>query len=103
MAEEREDPAVAPDETVEPQEPARRGDILGLSDASPDVEIPRATTDRGGNPAGIEVRQATSGTSELHQSKGATGIDMGGAGSGTDIASESTRPASTPRHRVAGE
>jgi hypothetical protein len=32
-------------------EPERQGDVLGLSDASPAVEIPRATDDRSGNPA----------------------------------------------------
>jgi hypothetical protein len=40
-------------------EPERQGDVLGLSDASPAVEIPRATDDRSGNPAGIEVRSAS--------------------------------------------
>lgn len=55
-------------------EPEREGDILGLSDASPAVEIPRATEDRGGNPAGIEVRVPTTGTSELRQTDGVTGI-----------------------------
>jgi hypothetical protein len=53
-------------------EPERDGDILGLSDASPAVEIPRATDDRSGNPAGIEVRTPTTGTSELRQTDGAT-------------------------------
>jgi hypothetical protein len=77
--------------------PEREGDVLGLSDASPAVEIPRATEDRGGNPAGIEVRSPTTGTSELKQSKGATGIDMGSAGSGTDLDPDERRPAAT-RH-----
>jgi hypothetical protein len=74
-------------------EPERLGDVLGLSDASPAVEIPRATDDRGGNPAGIEVREPASGTGELHRGKGVTGIQMGGAGEGTDIAPDAKRPA----------
>lgn len=74
--------------------PARQGDILGLSDVSPDVEIPQASRDHGGHPAGIEVRQPTTGTAELKQSKGATGIDMGGAGSGTDLDPDEIRPRS---------
>jgi hypothetical protein len=67
------------------------GDVLGLGDASPAVEIPRATQDRGGHPKGIEVRRPSrehTGTNDLEQSKGATGIDMGAGGSGTDIESE---------------
>jgi BRCT domain type II-containing protein len=73
--------------------PEHEGDILGLSDASPAVEIPRATEDRGGHPAGIEVRSPTTGTSELKQTKGATGIDMGAAGSGTDLDPDDRKPA----------
>jgi hypothetical protein len=72
--------------------PAHQGDILGLSDAPPDVEIPQASRDHGGHPAGIEVRQPTTGTAELKRSKGATGIDMGAAGSGTDLDPNEIRP-----------
>ena len=75
--------------------PDRQGDILGLSDVTPDVEIPRATEDRGGHPAGIEVRSPTTGTSELKRGKGATGIQMGAAGSGTDLDQDQPRPAAT--------
>jgi hypothetical protein len=78
-------------------EPERQGDVLGLSDASPAVEIPRATDDRSGNPAGIEVRTPTSGTSELQQTKGATGVQMGAAGSGTDVQPDDLKPAATRR------
>jgi hypothetical protein len=73
-------------------EPERLGDVLGISDTPGDVEIPRATTDRGGNPAGIEVRQHATGTGELKRNKGATGIDMGGAGTGTDRATGTSKP-----------
>jgi len=74
-------------------EPERLGDVLGLSDASPDVEIPRATNDRSGNPAGIEVREPTTGTADLTRGKGATGMLLGGGESGTDLQPEPKRPA----------
>jgi hypothetical protein len=74
-------------------EPERLGDVLGLSDASPEVEIPRATDDRSGNPAGIEVREPATGTGDLHHGKGATSIQMGGAGEGTEIVPDTKRPA----------
>ena len=66
-------------------EPARHGDIIGVTDADPNVEIPRATEDRGGNPTGIEVREHASGIGELKRTKGATGIDMGAGGTGTGV------------------
>jgi len=78
-------------------EPARLGDILGLADASPAVTIPQASSDHGGNPAGIEVRDHATGIGELARSKGATGIDMGGAGHGTDIDPTPQRPAAARR------
>lgn len=81
----------------EDTEPERQGDVLGLSDASPAVEIPRATDDRSGNPAGIEVRVPTTGTADLKQTKGATGIQMGAAGSGTDIQPDDLAPNATRR------
>lgn len=66
------------------------GDILGLSDTPASTTIPQATTDHGGHPKGIEIGEYRrhSGADELTPSKGATGIDMGGAGSGTDISSD---------------
>lgn len=67
------------------EEPARHGDILGVTDADPDVEIPRATTDRGGNPKGIEVGERATGIGEAKPGKGATGIDMGAGGKGTGV------------------
>jgi hypothetical protein len=78
-------------------EPERQGDVLGLSDASPAVEIPRATDDRSGNPAGIEVRSPATGTGDLKQTAGATGVQMGAAGSGTDLEPDDLRPAATRR------
>jgi hypothetical protein len=78
-------------------EPVRKGDILGLSDAPPEVEIPQASRDRGGSPEGIDVRDRVTGTKELTAGvgSGATGIDMGAGGSGTDITSEPTRRTAT--------
>ncbi len=61
---EREERAAA-DKAAADETPARQGDILGLSDVTPDVEIPQASRDHGGHPAGIEVRQPTTGTAEL--------------------------------------
>jgi hypothetical protein len=79
-------------EQAEVEEPSRPGDVLGLSDAPPEVEIPRATTDRGGNPAGIEVRTPASGIGDLRPGKGATGIQMGAGGSGVDLEPDEPRP-----------
>jgi hypothetical protein len=36
------------------------GDVLGISRARVPAHVPRATTDRGGNPKGIEVGRARS-------------------------------------------
>jgi hypothetical protein len=73
-------------------EPERLGDVLGLSDASPAVESPRATDDRGGNPAGIDVREPATGFGDLTRGKGATGALLGGGESGTDLKPEPKRP-----------
>lgn len=81
-----------PRDRADEHTPKREGDVLGLSDADPAVEIPRATEDRGGNPTGIEVGSAATGGGELTRSKGATGIDMGAGGTGTDIDPSGTRP-----------
>jgi hypothetical protein len=64
-------------------EPQKPGDVLGIGDA--EGEIPAATSDRGGHPEGIEVRERTTGTADLQRGKGATGIDMGHGGKGTGI------------------
>jgi len=76
-----------------PGEPARTGDVLGISETPPEVEIPRATEDRGGNPAGIDVRTPATGSGELKQSSGATSIDMGAGGTGTTVDPSRRRPA----------
>jgi hypothetical protein len=72
--------------------PERAGDILGLSDASPAVDIPQASRDHGGNPAGIEVRSPTTGTSELRQTGGATGVQLGAG----ELASDNDLSTPTP-------
>lgn len=77
----------------ETKKPAHEGDILGLGDASPDVEIPRATSDHGGHPQGIDVREPATGIGDVRQSSGATGIDMGHGGEGTNISARPRRPA----------
>lgn len=41
------------------KKPARYGDVLGVSSARVPKDTPRATTDRGGNPKGINVRGRT--------------------------------------------
>jgi hypothetical protein len=69
-------------------EPDRYGDVLGVSDAPVDVEIPRATEDRGGHPAGIEVRKRSTGTGHLQQSDGAVGVDIGAGAPGNPVASD---------------
>jgi hypothetical protein len=79
------------------EKPAREGDVLGISDADPDVEIPRATQDRGGNPAGIEVGERATGIGDVRRSSGATGIDMGAGGEGTHITSRPKRPRAAKR------
>jgi hypothetical protein len=58
-------------------EPDRFGDVLGVSDAPADIEIPLASGDRGGHPAGIDVRKPATGFGHLKQSDGAVGVDIG--------------------------
>lgn len=78
-----------------PEKPAHEGDILGISDADPDVSIPTPhLKPGGGHPEGIEVRDHATGIGDLSQTPGATGIDMGGGGEGTDISPVSKRPKS---------
>jgi hypothetical protein len=67
----------------------RPGDVLGLSDADPSVEIPRATDDR--SPSHVSDEPATRRRSALQRTPGATGIDMGAGGTGTDIEAPSIR------------
>jgi len=61
----------------------QEGDVLGISRATAD--IPRATPDRGGNPAGIELDEERPGSREVRPKRGATSIDMGAGGEGHDV------------------
>jgi hypothetical protein len=72
--------------------PTRAGDVLGISDAAPDPEIAKSVRRGSGRPKGIDVREPAMGIDDVPQGSGATGIDMGGAGEGTDIDFESSRP-----------
>lgn len=80
-----------------PEGPAHEGDVLGLGDANPNVDIPANIKPGGGRPQGIDVRDRATGIGDIEQTSGATGIDMGHAGEGTGVSSEPKRPrAATP-------
>ena len=69
------------------------GDILGIGDPG-GPKLPHPPSD-GSAARGIDVRgepQRHWGDEDIPQSDGATGIDMGGAGDSTQIASEHPRP-----------
>jgi hypothetical protein len=70
------------------------GDVLGISDTPASTQIPQATSDHGGHPQGIELREYRrhTGADELGQSKGVTGMDMGAGGGGTDVEIEGATP-----------
>ena len=68
------------------------GDILGISDANPDVHIP--TGPGRGAVEGIDVRERATGIDDVPQRSGATGIDMGAGGEGTDVARHPSHPKS---------
>ena len=61
----------------------QEGDILGISNTT--AEIPRATSDRSGNPRGIELDEERPGSRDVGQSPGATSIDMGSGGEGNGV------------------
>ena len=68
------------------------GDVLGISDPS-GPKLPHPPSD-GSTPRGIEVRGEPKrhwGNEDIPQSDGATGVDMGGAGSDPQIASDLPR------------
>ncbi len=52
------------------------GDVLGISDTPGSTHIPRATTDHGGHPEGIEIGEQPrhSGIDDLQPSQGVTGV-----------------------------
>jgi hypothetical protein len=70
------------------------GDVLGVSNPGPGPQLPHPPSD-GSTPRGIDVRSERKrhwGIEEMPQSDGASGIDMGGAGEGTQVAAEHPRP-----------
>ena len=69
------------------------GDILGVSRAE-GPKLPHPPSDRSGA-RGIEVRGEPErhwGNEDIPQSDGVSGIDMGGAGEGTQVSPEHPRP-----------
>jgi len=77
-----------------------QGDILGISDAGPSSEIPpMAGADR--PVRGIEVGQPATGFGDVPANRaGATGIDMGGGGEGSDVEMpEASRSGEVQRRR----
>lgn len=74
----------------------QQGDILGISNTPAGTGLP-GVTNRGSHPQGIEVGTRATGIGDVPQRSGATGIDMGAGGEGTDVESE------TPQRRKPGE
>jgi len=69
------------------------GDVLGISNPG-GPKLPHPPSD-GSTPRGIDVRGERRrhwGTEDIPQSDGATGIDMGGGGEGTQIEAEPSAP-----------
>lgn len=70
-----------------------QGDILGISDADPNVKIPKPVRKGSGHATGLDTHQPTAGLDDVKPGHfGATGIDMGSGGEGTGIAEHSSRP-----------
>ena len=70
------------------------GDVIGVSNTGAGPQLPHPPSD-GTTPRGIEVRGERKrhwGNEDIPQSDGATGIDMGGGGSGPQVAAEHPRP-----------
>lgn len=73
----------------------QRGDVIGLGDANPNAKLPGNIRRDGSHPQGIDVRERATGIGDLSQGTGATGIDMGAGGKGTQTkadAPETRRP-----------
>lgn len=80
-------------------QPEREGDVLGISDADPNVQIPKPADKGSGHVRGIEVGHPATGIGDVPQSSGATGIDMGSGGSGTARESARTRRSGDPEEQ----
>jgi hypothetical protein len=76
------------------EEPKHEGDVLGISDAGGTATIPTARPAKS-TPKGIEVRERATGIGDVPQRSGATGIDMGAGGEGTDVTTNPSRPKSS--------
>jgi hypothetical protein len=83
-----------PDERAKKRRPKHAGDVLGISDADRGARIPTAGPGTR-SPEGIEVRDRATGIGDVPQRSGATGIDMGGGGEGTDISQHQSHPKSS--------
>ena len=64
---------------------ARGSDILGLGGVSPDRPASERQNDEREGVGTAGDIERTNATGSLRQTKGATGIDMGAGGEGTDI------------------
>jgi hypothetical protein len=83
-----------PDRTDEDETPAREGDVLGLGGAA----VPKAPGDptTAHDPHSVAQRRARAREGEVEgttaradtDKRGATGIDMGAGGQGTDVSGE---------------
>jgi hypothetical protein len=79
--------------TTHKRAPHHEGDVLGISDADPNVKIPKPARRGSGHATGLDTHQPTTGLGDVKPGHlGATGIDMGGGGQGTDISQHSSRP-----------
>jgi hypothetical protein len=56
----------------------REGDVLGISDAEPAVQLPVRGRRDGRRPAGIEIGEPVTGIGDVPQRSGASGADLGG-------------------------
>ncbi len=72
----------------------QQGDVLGISNTPAGTGLP-GVTNRGSHPKGIEVGTRATGIGDVPQRSGATGIDMGAGGEGTDVEPE-TPPTRKP-------
>ena len=70
--------------TIENDNEKHEGDVLGISDAPPDVTLPFKGSRGGRRPQGIEVGAPVTGIGDVRQGTGATGVDLGG-GEGVDV------------------
>lgn len=85
------DPVDRDDRDEEVEGEKHEGDVLGLGPSNPDVRLPKPATSRK-RPRGIDVIRPATGIGDVPQRTGATGIDMGYGGQGTQIDPSSDSP-----------